>query len=62
MFGFGDVATYLKVTQLQLQFKDNNAAIFGVLFGKIPHPTIAPMSPPTSPRPRRSSRASAATK
>jgi len=46
MFGFGDVATYLKVTQLQLQFKDNNTALFGVLFGKIPHPTIAPMSPP----------------
>ncbi len=44
MFGFGDVATYLKVTQLQLQFKDNNQAIFGTLFGLIPHPTIAPMS------------------
>jgi len=26
MFGFGDVATYLKVTQLQLQFKDNNGS------------------------------------
>jgi len=26
MFGFGDVATYLKVTQLQLQFKDKQCS------------------------------------
>jgi hypothetical protein len=45
MFAFADVATYLKVTKLQLKHNDDNNKVFATLFGKLPDPEIKPMTP-----------------